>query len=764
MTRPVRSLPLLPVVLLATFATLAGPGCGAPQSKWLALRQIVLYQNGIGYFVRSGLNQGPSIRLRFRDHEVNDVLKTLAVLDPRSGARTEVLGVSFAQTSASQPEGGGGRGDATASESAGTKKASEATTVPLELSLGSAASRELVVSYAVQVPAWKATYRVVLPEGARGERAAAADGAEARALLQAWALVENLSGEDWMGVRVRLDTSAPLSFATDLRTPRFVARPDATKQLIGPPVALAPTTAEIARGEADRDHDGIPDSLDACPDEPETYNGFEDEDGCPDKGRVIVHTGRIEIIDKIYFARNEDRVKPISRPILDAIASTLKGNPQITSVEVQGFASEDEDDPFGLSARRAAAVRLYLALAGVKTELRVVPFGASRPLAGGGTEETRARNRRVELQISKRERASGGGSPTPTAAGGAAGGGRADAAALPGATLPSEAGSSAGFAVTEPLDLPRGASYLVSIIDRPVPGEESFLFRPDPAVPGSELHPFRCARLVNDGPVTLVPGPVAILARGGFVGEGLLERLHPGESAFIPFALDRSADIRVEVSSGREPARLLSVVDGVARVESRDFISTRYAIATGKTPPARLFLRHARTPGHEALGLPPRSEVSATSTLIPVPLAPSRAAVFVVREERAVAEEIRLHEEGAAERLALYPAVGLPAESAAKLREVIDLQRGIDELAKRVAERRELLGDLASESTEVRQSLVALARAGGSAALRAKLLERLKVSGEKSAKESTALDLDNAALLEARARVRQSLRSLRIAR
>lgn len=32
----------------------------------------------------------------------------------------------------------------------------------------------------------------------------------------------------------------------------------------------------------DRDADGIPDSEDKCPDDPENYNGFEDADGCPE--------------------------------------------------------------------------------------------------------------------------------------------------------------------------------------------------------------------------------------------------------------------------------------------------------------------------------------------------------------------------------------------------------------------------------------------------------------------------------------------------
>jgi outer membrane protein OmpA-like peptidoglycan-associated protein len=35
-------------------------------------------------------------------------------------------------------------------------------------------------------------------------------------------------------------------------------------------------------GNSDRDHDGIRNNIDLCPDQPEDMDGFEDEDGCPD--------------------------------------------------------------------------------------------------------------------------------------------------------------------------------------------------------------------------------------------------------------------------------------------------------------------------------------------------------------------------------------------------------------------------------------------------------------------------------------------------
>jgi outer membrane protein OmpA-like peptidoglycan-associated protein len=110
--------------------------------------------------------------------------------------------------------------------------------------------------------------------------------------------------------------------------------------------------------DPDNDHDRILDANDKCPNEPETYNGFEDEDGCPDKGKVIVRKGKLEILDKIYFETDKDEIKPVSFPLLDAIAATIKGNPQIQLIEVQGHADERGDDAHNLdlTERRAAAV------------------------------------------------------------------------------------------------------------------------------------------------------------------------------------------------------------------------------------------------------------------------------------------------------------------------------------------------------------------------------------------------------------------------
>ena len=57
-----------------------------------------------------------------------------------------------------------------------------------------------------------------------------------------------------------------------------IAEPNARAALANSPEGVCTGAGQ----EGDRDGDGIADGVDACPDQRETYNGYQDEDGCPD--------------------------------------------------------------------------------------------------------------------------------------------------------------------------------------------------------------------------------------------------------------------------------------------------------------------------------------------------------------------------------------------------------------------------------------------------------------------------------------------------
>ena len=97
--------------------------------------------------------------------------------------------------------------------------------------------RDLFVSYVQVQPVWKVSYRIVTEK-------------KEKPLLQAWAIVDNVSAEDWDNVELSLVSGLPVSFVQDLYDPIFVRRPEirVEREIAAGPVA-AGAMAEQAKKE-----------------------------------------------------------------------------------------------------------------------------------------------------------------------------------------------------------------------------------------------------------------------------------------------------------------------------------------------------------------------------------------------------------------------------------------------------------------------------------------------------------------------------------
>ena len=79
--------------------------------------------------------------------------------------------------------------------------------------------RNIFVSYISEVPIWKSTYRIILPDEATAKPGA-------KPLLQGWAIVDNTIGEDWKDVHLSLVAGAPQSFVQNISHPFYARRPE----------------------------------------------------------------------------------------------------------------------------------------------------------------------------------------------------------------------------------------------------------------------------------------------------------------------------------------------------------------------------------------------------------------------------------------------------------------------------------------------------------------------------------------------------------
>ncbi|MFB1482321.1 hypothetical protein [Corallococcus sp. RDP092CA] len=499
----------------------------------LSIRRVVLYKHGVGYFERRGKVTGSeTAHLDFKARDMNDVLKSMTVLDlsggsvsavsydstkpleqllseatiriPEHGSLTALLGqVKGARVRArvggAQVEGaivgleslpvvqgeasvvrpfltllvGASLRTFDVLELGELEFLDEAVRKDLEFYLATVmssykkdskrlsiltageGSRELFVSYVLESPVWKTSYRILLDEGKPP-------------LLQGWALVDNTGDEDWVDVELSLIAGLPVSFVHDLYNPRYLRRPVVE---VRSETGVAPVIPQEAHGSA-------------------------------------------------------------AEPMMDA----------------------EEGGTYG-AADVAAPSTLMPAMAAPAPARRMRAKGG--PMIGGS-----GRGMRETLEQST----------TVT-------------------TLTKEVGDLFEYGVDRPVTVHRNQSALVPILQRPFEGRRVLLYNRATR----EKNPMACIEFKNTTGLTLEGGPVTITEDETYVGEAMLDTLKPDDTRFVPYAVELSCVVSVEEDPEDGPVFRSRLNRGTLVVEFFHQRRTRVLARNKAKRPQALFVEHPRT-------------------------------------------------------------------------------------------------------------------------------------------------------------------------
>jgi hypothetical protein len=91
-------------------------------------------------------------------------------------------------------------------------------------------ARTVRIGYVTTVPIWKTAYRFTLPS--------ASQKTDAMANIQGWAVIENMSGQDWSNVQLTLTAGKPVAFSQELYRSYYNYRPQVAVEL---PSNIVPT-------------------------------------------------------------------------------------------------------------------------------------------------------------------------------------------------------------------------------------------------------------------------------------------------------------------------------------------------------------------------------------------------------------------------------------------------------------------------------------------------------------------------------------------
>jgi OOP family OmpA-OmpF porin len=170
--------------------------------------------------------------------------------------------------------------------------------------------------------------------------------------------------------------------------------------------------------DIDSDRDGIPDSLDKCPDTPigvevdefgcpevvqKDSDGdgvFDDIDECPDTpvGAIVDDRG-CWVVKGVQFDYKKWDVKPQFSSNLDNIENILKKNPEL-KIRIEGHTDDIGSMKYNidLSGKRAQAIKDYLVDKGIDpSRITTAGLGYTQSIADNDTPEGRALNRRAEI-------------------------------------------------------------------------------------------------------------------------------------------------------------------------------------------------------------------------------------------------------------------------------------------------------------------------------------------------------------------------------
>ena len=636
----------------------------------LPIRRVILYSNGVAYIERRGMVTGHAeIDLSFKQSQVDDVLKSMVVLDlgqgrigavsynssappaarmadiPFSigagtedgnqgglagvlsqlqGARVTVATsnrtatgsiltieerksqidatklVQISHTLVIASEGGdlmsfdladvrsvklvdeGTRRDVNEFANA-TASARRRDAKTIVVTSDGAGSREMVVSYTIAAPIWKTTYRVVLDSSGKP-------------FFQGWAIVDNVSEEDWNDITLSLVSGSPVSFIQPIQKPFYRYRP------------IVP----------------VPDDLKLNPQLYEPGEGGNTGSGA---------------------RRNETSKDEAERVTINGDRSR-SGQAQILQVPMnnRGLNNYAMLSPGTSSAYIGGATTLSDAITRPDSGVEAVATGA-------------------------------------------------------------EIGDLFEYKIDQPVTVPRDRSALIPILQTRMEGERVSIYnegnRTDRAMGGMLLR--------NTSPLTLEGGSLTVIDGDAYAGEALMERLKPGEQRLISFALDLGTLVNTSTKEDRQPAFLVRAINGVFQAHYYQTSKKIYTLTNQTDKPRVVFIEHPVRPDWTLTDDTQKPDgKSARYYRFRIPLEPHQKIELRVGERRAVMDSFALTNFSRPDLELFIARNYIDPETRAVLEKILDLKSRMTSTDARIEAIEKEVNEIGEDQSRLRDNIKAL--------------------------------------------------------
>lgn len=528
----------------------------------------------------------------------------------------------------------------------------------MTISASGSGERDVFVSYISEVPVWKSTYRIIMPEKP-GDKP----------LLQGWAIVDNTIGEDWKDVKLSLIAGAPQSFIQDISQPLYARRP----------VVPLPQSAMLT---------------------PQTHEATMNEEATPSVvgGPVGALSGRVGTGEAGKFAFKAG-VGNLSGTVTDSSGAVI-ANAQVEFRSESGATQQVTTDSNGNYQMWAPPGRGTISIHGTGfNPWRMSNFNVRRGLSNraNATLQVGAATETVEVQaeaapqendrLEQFAQLQNAPAATPVEV----------------AAESQDLGDYFEYNLKQSVTIGKNQSALVPILQSHIEADKVTLWTANSNQPA-----LRALWMKNASSLTLDSGTFNIIDNGTFAGEGLLQTVHPDERRLLSYAADTAVRVSSQSDFKNQPVSRILLTKGLMYITREQRSKVTYSIRNSDTAARQVVIEH---PVREGWKLTPEAkpeETSATHYRFRLGVDPGKTGELAVEEFHPERQQLLLTNLTDDQVQALVAENRVTPELKDAFRRVLDQKNKIAGLQAQTGIRQQELGAINQDQARIRENMKAL--------------------------------------------------------
>jgi hypothetical protein len=258
------------------------------------------------------------------------------------------------------------------------------------------------------------------------------------------------------------------------------------------------------------------------------------------------------------------------------------------------------------------------------------------------------------------------------------------------------------YALTAPVTIHKNESAMVPILQQDLPAEHVTLWSE------REATPLRAVWLENKSKLTLDSGSFSIFESGEFAGEGLLDPIHPGEKRLLSYAADQAVRVRVTAQDGQRTLHHVQISKGYVIESYMNVASKTYTAVNSGDGTRDVLIEHSRHANDWTLDDGLKADDTAPDLYrFRLPVAAHSTAKLEVRERGPENTQIWLNA-NTNDSVYLLDLCKRVPDALDKLKPVIDAERVLADLDRRIGESKQTETSAASDEARDRENLSAL--------------------------------------------------------